>query len=84
MAKQPNILMIVTDQEYAHQSLPAGFVLSNRDRIRSRGVTFVNHHATTTVCTPFPLGDLHRQAYTAHSHVRQHQLRLDRRHEGRS
>ena len=52
MTKQPNILMIVTDQEYAHQSLPAGFVLSNRDRIHSRGVTFVNHHATTTVCTP--------------------------------
>ena len=52
MSKQPNILMIVTDQEYAHQSLPAGFALSNRDRIHSRGVTFVNHHATTTVCTP--------------------------------
>jgi arylsulfatase len=52
MTKQPNILMIVTDQEYAHQSLPAGFVLPNRDRIHSRGVTFVNHHATTTVCTP--------------------------------
>ena len=44
--------MIVTDQEYAHQSLPAGFVLSNRDRIHARGVTFNNHHATTTVCTP--------------------------------
>ncbi len=52
MTKQPNILMIVTDQEYAHQSLPAGFVLANRDRIHSRGVTFANHHATTTVCTP--------------------------------
>ena len=52
MTNQPNILMIVTDQEYAHQSLPAGFVLPNRDRIRSRGVTFNSHHATTTVCTP--------------------------------
>jgi arylsulfatase A-like enzyme len=52
VTEQPNILMIVTDQEYAHQSLPAGFVLSNRDRIRSRGVTFENQHATTTVCTP--------------------------------
>jgi len=37
MPKRPNILMIVTDQEYAHQSLPAGFVLSNRDRIHARG-----------------------------------------------
>jgi len=52
MTKRPNILMIVTDQEYAHQSLPAGFVLPNRDRIHARGVTFDNHHATTTVCTP--------------------------------
>jgi arylsulfatase A-like enzyme len=52
MPNQPNILMIVTDQEYAHQPLPAGFVLSNRDRIHARGVTFNNYHATTTVCTP--------------------------------
>jgi arylsulfatase A-like enzyme len=52
MPKRPNILMIVTDQEYAHQPLPAGFVLSNRDRIHARGVTFNNYHATTTVCTP--------------------------------
>jgi arylsulfatase A-like enzyme len=52
MVERLNILMIVTDQEYAHQPLPAGFVLSNRDRLRARGVTFNNHHATTTVCTP--------------------------------
>ena len=24
----------------------------NRDRLHARGVTFDNHHATTTVCTP--------------------------------
>jgi arylsulfatase len=52
MTKQPNILMIMTDQEYARQPLPAGFVLPNRNRIHARGVTFNNHHATTTVCTP--------------------------------
>ena len=52
MTTQPNILMIVTDQEYAHQPMPAGFVLPNRDRLYARGVTFDNHHATTTVCTP--------------------------------
>jgi arylsulfatase len=52
MTKQPNVLMIVTDQEYAHQSLPAGFVLSNRDRLRARGVSFDHHYATTSVCTP--------------------------------
>ena len=52
MNKKPNILMIVTDQEYAHQPMPAEFALPNRDRIRARGVTFNHHHATTTVCTP--------------------------------
>ena len=52
MTTQPNILMIVTDQEYAHQPVPAGYVLPNRDRLHARGVTFDNHHATTTVCTP--------------------------------
>jgi arylsulfatase len=52
MSEQPNILMIVTDQEYAHQPMPADFALPSRDRIRARGVTFNQHHCTTTVCTP--------------------------------
>ena len=52
MNKKPNILMIVTDQEYAHQPMPAEFALPSRDRIRAQGVTFNNHHATTSVCTP--------------------------------
>ncbi len=52
MTKQPNILMIVTDQEYAHQPMPEDFALPSRDRIRARGVSFNQHHCTTTVCTP--------------------------------
>ncbi len=52
MTKQPNILMIVTDQEYAHQPMPADYALPNRARIRDRGVTFNQHHCTTSVCTP--------------------------------
>jgi len=47
-----NFLVIVTDQEYAHQALPAGVTLPNRDRLRSQGVTFNNYQVTTTVCTP--------------------------------
>jgi len=47
-----NILMIVTDQEYAHQALPDGASLPNRERLKDRGVTFNNHQVTTTVCTP--------------------------------
>ena len=52
MNQKPNILIIVTDQEYAHQALPAGVPLPNRDRLHNRGVTFNNHQCTTTVCTP--------------------------------
>jgi len=47
-----NILMIVTDQEYAHQALPEGASLPNRERLKASGVTFINHQVTTTVCTP--------------------------------
>ena len=47
-----NILIIVTDQEYAHQPVPAGLEFPNRQRLISRGVTFNNHQVTTTVCTP--------------------------------
>jgi arylsulfatase A-like enzyme len=50
--KRYNFLVIVTDQEYAHQGLPSGVVLPNRQRLHSRGVTFNNHQVTTTVCTP--------------------------------
>jgi len=52
MATRPNILIIVTDQEYAHQALPAGVTMPNRNRLHNRGVTFNNHQVTTTVCTP--------------------------------
>lgn len=47
-----NFLFITTDQEYAHQPLPASVTLPNRDRLRAQGISFTNHQATTTVCTP--------------------------------
>ena len=52
MNENPNILLIVTDQEYAHQALPVDVSMPNRERLRARGVTFNNHQVTTTVCTP--------------------------------
>ena len=52
MTEKLNVLLIVTDQEYAHQALPVDLALPNRERLRSRGVTFNNHQVTTTVCTP--------------------------------
>ena len=52
MSEKPNILLIVTDQEYAHQAVPVDFSLPSRERLRGQGVTFNNYQATTTVCTP--------------------------------
>ena len=53
MSDKPyNILFIVTDQEYAHEALPPGMSLPNRDRLKAAGVTFANHHTAHTVCTP--------------------------------
>lgn len=52
MTEKPNILLIVTDQEYAHQALPVDLTLPNRERLRARGMTFNNQQVTTTVCTP--------------------------------
>ncbi|MEM7112038.1 MAG: sulfatase-like hydrolase/transferase [Chloroflexota bacterium] len=49
---QPNILLIVTDQEYAHPQLPNGYRLPNHDRLKAQGVTFNHFQATTTLCTP--------------------------------
>ncbi len=49
---KPNILFIVTDQEYAHLELPDGVVLPNHRRLKDRGVTFTNYQVTTTLCTP--------------------------------
>ncbi len=50
--KRYNFLFIVTDQEYAHQALPEGVSLPNRERLKANGVTFTNHHTAHTVCTP--------------------------------
>ena len=52
--KQPNILLIVSDQErYMPASeLPAGFSLPGRERLAKRGVTFENHQIASNVCTP--------------------------------
>lgn len=49
---KPNILIIVTDQEYAHPQMPEGYRLPNHERLKARGVTFDNFQSTTTLCTP--------------------------------
>lgn len=50
--KRPNILLIVTDQEFHRLPRPAGFSLPNREWLKERGVTFNNYYTTTAPCTP--------------------------------
>ena len=49
-----NILFLLTDQErfFRPGELPAGFRLPGHERLRSRGVSFVNHRINSCVCTP--------------------------------
>lgn len=53
MTEKLNFLLIVTDQEYAHQAMPSDVTLTNRDRLHARGVTFKTHQVTNSVCAPF-------------------------------
>ena len=47
-----NILFILTDQERQFQSLPPGYRLPGRERLRGMGVSFENHQIASAVCTP--------------------------------
>ncbi len=48
-----NILFILTDQEryFNPSSLPAGYNLPGRERMRREGVSFTNHQIATSVCS---------------------------------
>lgn len=48
-----NILFILTDQErhFDPASLPAGYTLPGRERMRQEGISFVNHQIATSVCS---------------------------------
>lgn len=50
--RPPNILLIVTDQEFNHLPMPAGYALPAHEWLRSRGVSFNNYMTTTAPCTP--------------------------------
>ena len=48
-----NILFILTDQEryFDPSSLPAGYSLPGRERMRREGIAFTNHQIATSVCS---------------------------------
>ena len=51
MSRQPNILLITTDEERANIPRPAGFSLPSRERIAERGTSFANYYAASAMCS---------------------------------
>lgn len=51
-AGRPNILLIVTDQERAWDTLPAGLRLPARERLRGQAINFTNYHVNAVACSP--------------------------------
>jgi arylsulfatase len=51
--KPYNILFLLTDQEryFDSATLPAGYSLPGRERLRREGVSFLNHQIATSVCS---------------------------------
>jgi arylsulfatase A-like enzyme len=55
LTKQPNILVLMTDQERNYQSFPASFVekyLTSKKRMQLQGMTFENNIGNTMPCGP--------------------------------
>lgn len=50
--RQPNILMIVMDQERAWHDLPFGLQLPIRNGFANEGICFSQYHVNTTPCAP--------------------------------
>ncbi len=49
---QPNILLVVSDQERQRSWLPAGTSLPWRDRLRAEGLEFTNYFTHSSPCSP--------------------------------
>ena len=51
MARRPNILLIVTDEERHHIPRPDGYELPARERLAASGVTFSNYYGASVQCS---------------------------------
>lgn len=49
--RQPNILVVFTDQERFLKDPPPGFMLPGHERLMRRGVSFANHYCPAVMCT---------------------------------
>ncbi|MGL4316390.1 MAG: sulfatase-like hydrolase/transferase [Pseudomonas sp.] len=52
LGRKPNILLIVTDQQRAHQDLPRAVPLPGHERLLQRAASLGNFHVNTTPCSP--------------------------------
>ncbi|WP_043308126.1 sulfatase-like hydrolase/transferase [Pseudomonas sp. ML96] len=52
LGRKPNILLIVTDQQRAHQDLPDAVPLPGHERLLQRAASLGNFHVNTTPCSP--------------------------------
>ena len=52
MAKRPNILLIVSDQERQRDWIPEGLTLPNRQRLIDDGLEFTRHYTHSSPCSP--------------------------------
>lgn len=52
MTDQPNILVVLTDEERERVWFPEHVRLPHRERLAARGMRFTNHHVHTFPCTP--------------------------------
>lgn len=50
--RKPNILLIVTDQQRAHQDLPSAVALPGHERLLQSAASLGNFHVNTTPCSP--------------------------------
>lgn len=50
--RKPNILLIVTDQQRAHQDLPSAVALPGHERLLQGAASLGNFHVNTTPCSP--------------------------------
>lgn len=52
MSSQPNILLVVSDQERSRSWLPPSVRLPWRERLRSEGLEFTNYYTHSSPCSP--------------------------------
>jgi arylsulfatase len=52
LSKQPNILLVVSDQERYRSWMPSSVSLPWRERLRAEGIEFTNYYTHSSPCSP--------------------------------